>query len=145
MESDVRNTENTGLNPRALKVQFPAFAGIEIIRNSSPAKAGACTFKAWGFSPVFLFLVFLLPLHAQILHAQILPHFRTAADARTYGEAKEQAHQYEAAAGAYELEAAIRQRTGDPQAAEIERRRAERLRTVLTLAVTAPVPVHVPG
>ena len=104
-----------------------------------PAKAGNCFFKARGFSPVFLlFLLFILP---SCLHAQTIPHFRTAADARAWGEAREQAHQYEAAADAYEQEAAIRNRTGDPQAAEIEHRRAERLRTDLVLAITAPVPI----
>ncbi len=86
-----------------------------------------------------LFFFFPLPIHAQTI-----PHFRTAADARAWGEARERAKQYEAAASAYEIEAAIRQRTGDPQAAEIERRRAERLRTTLTLAITGPVPVPGP-
>ena len=133
------NMGNTGLNPHALKVQAPAFAGEEFRIIPMPAKAGNCFFKARGFSPVFLlFLLFILP---SCLHAQTIPHFRTAADARAWGEAREQAHQYEAAADAYEQEAAIRNRTGDPQAAEIEHRRAERLRTDLVLAITAPVPI----
>ena len=44
----------TGLNPRALKEQLPAFAGRRAgYQNvSSPAKAGVRTFKARGFSPV---------------------------------------------------------------------------------------------
>ncbi|MGI4791533.1 MAG: glycoside hydrolase family 26 protein [Janthinobacterium lividum] len=122
------------LNGRALEVQVPACAGIRF-DCSLPAKAGICFTKARGFSPVFLFLL-TFPLHAQTI-----PHFRTAADARAWGEAREQSRQFEAAAEAYEQEAVIRRRTGDPQAAEIEHRRAERLRTELVLAITAPVPV----
>ena len=83
---------------------------------------------------LLLFLFFLLPLHAQSI-----PHFRTAADARAYGEAQERAGQYEAAAGAFEAEAAIRRRIGDPQAAIIQHRRALRLKTDVALAVTSPV------
>ncbi len=37
---------NTGLNPRALREQVPAFAGMKIQRSWSPAKAGACTSEA---------------------------------------------------------------------------------------------------
>ena len=85
---------------------------------------------------LLLFLLFFLLSPA---HAQSLPHFRTAADARAYGEAQERAGQYEAAAGAFEAEAAIRRRTGDPQAAIIQHRRALRLKTDVALAVTAPV------
>ena len=136
-----RNTGNTGLNPRALKGQFPAFAGIKLPGSLFAREGGSLHFKARGFSPVFFLSFLLLP---SLLHAQSLPRFRTAADARAWGEARELAHQYEAAAQAYEIEATIRQRTGDPQAAEIERRRAERLRTVLTLAVTGPVPERGP-
>ena len=84
---------------------------------------------------LFLFLLS-LPLHAQTV-----PHFRTAADARAWGEAKERAAQYEAAASAYEQEAVIRQRTGDPQGADVQHRRALRLKTDVALAVTASVPV----
>ena len=105
-----------------------------------PRSAGSCTSgTARGFSPVF-FVFFLLALSLP-LHAQSVPHFRTAAEARAYGEAHERAHQYEAAAAAYQQEAVIRRRTGDPQAAEIEERRAERIRTDVALAVTAPVPI----
>ena len=130
-----------GLNPRASKEQLPAFAGIGEVHLRIFARAGGrLHFKARGFSPVFS--VFLLLCLLFPLRAQTLPHFRTAADARAWGEARERARQYEAAASAYEVEAAIRQRTGDPQAAEIERRRAERLRTTLTLAITGPVPVR---
>ena len=74
------------------------------------------------------------------LHAQPLPHFRTAAEARARGEAAERSRSYEAAASAYEAEAVIRRRTGDPQAAEIQHRRALRLKTDVVLAITAPVP-----
>ncbi len=84
---------------------------------------------------VFLFLL------ALPLHAQSIPHFRTAADARAWGEAKERAGQYEAAATAYEQEAAIRRRTGDPQGADVQHRRALRLKTDVALAVTGSVPV----
>ena len=92
----------------------------------------------------FLVLLFLLALHGQMAHAQTIPHFPTAADARAWGEAKERAQQYEAAAAAYEQEAVIRRRTGDPQAAEIQLRRAERIRTDIALAVTVPVPNAAP-
>jgi hypothetical protein len=85
---------------------------------------------------VFFLLLLSLCLPA---HAQTIPHFRTAAEARAYGEAHERAQQYEAAAEAYEQEAVIRRRTGDPQAAEIQHRRAERIRTDIALAVTVPV------
>ena len=84
-------------------------------------------------------LLFLLTLVLP-LHAQTVPHFRTAADARTWGEARERAAQYEAAASAYEQEAAIRRRTGDPQGADVQHRRALRLKTDVALAVTASVP-----
>ncbi len=90
-------------------------------------------------------LFFLLFLLTQPLYAQSLPHFRTAADARAYAEAQERAGQYEAAAGAFEVEAAIRRRAGDPQAAIIEHRRALRLKTDVALAVTAPVPMAGPA
>jgi len=84
---------------------------------------------------LLLLLLFPLPLHAQAV-----PHFRTAADARAWGEARERAAQYEAAASAYEQEAVIRRRSGDPQGAEVQRRRALRLKTDIALAVTASVP-----
>ena len=136
-----RNVGNTGLNPRALKGQAPAFAGEDFPNRSDAREGGELHFKARGFSPVFFaFFLFL----AFPLFAQTVPHFRTAADARAWGEARERAGQYEAAASAFETEAAIRLRTGDPQAAEIERRRAARLRTTLTLAITGPVPLHGP-
>ena len=53
----VMRLDFTGLNPRALKKQIPAFAGKEsplfpLVLSLLPAKAGACTFKARGFSPV---------------------------------------------------------------------------------------------
>ena len=83
-------------------------------------------------------LLFLLALPLQ---AQTVPHFRTAADARAWGEAKERAAQYEAAATAYEQEAVLRRRTGDPQGADVQHRRALRLTTNVALAVTASVPV----
>ena len=88
----------------------------------------------------FFFFLTLLPfLHAQTVPGFPVPRFRTAAEARAYGEARERARQYEAAAQAYQQEAVIRRRTGDPQAAEIEDRRAERIKTGVALAVTAPV------
>ena len=84
----------------------------------------------------FLFLLLL----ALPLHAQSVPHFPTAAAARAWGEARERAGQYEAAASAYEQEAVIRRRVGDPQGGEFEHRRALRLKTDVALAVTMPVP-----
>ncbi len=132
-------TVDTGLNPRASKGQFPAFAGIRLGANILAREGGGLHFEARGFSPVSTVLLLLLhltlPLHAQT----VVPHFRTAAEARAYGEAHERARQFEAAARAYEQEAVIRARTGDPQAAEIQRRRAARIRTDVALAVTVPV------
>ncbi len=124
-----------GLNPRAIRVQIPACAGKRAGIFFSPAKAGACLLTALVFSPGFLLFLFL----ALPLHAQSIPHFRTAADARAWGEARERAEQYESAAAAFEAEAVIRRRTGDPQAADIQHRRALRLKTDVALAVTANV------
>ena len=54
-------SRRTGLNPHALKRQFPAFAlatqrgagrGVISSHLSSPTQVEACPFKAWGFSPV---------------------------------------------------------------------------------------------
>ena len=87
---------------------------------------------------ISLFFLFALPL---TLHARTVPHFRTAADARAWGEARERAAQYEDAATAYEQEAAIRRRTGDPQGADVQHRRALRLKTDVALAVTASVQI----
>ena len=42
----------TGLNPRALKGQAPAFAGEESKCLSAAREGGKLHFKAWGFSPV---------------------------------------------------------------------------------------------
>ena len=128
-----------GLNPRSLEVPAPACAGEDKDQPAVPlpAQAGSGFFGARGFSPVLLgALIFLVSLPT---FAQSLPHFRTAADARAWGEARERAGQYEAAAAAYEAEAVIRRRTGDPQAAIIEHRRALRWKTDVALAVTAPV------
>lgn len=90
-----------------------------------------------GRGAILIFFLLTLPLS---LHAQTVPHFRTAADARAWGEARERAAQYEAAASAYEQEAAIRRRTGDPQGADVQHRRALRLKTDVALAVTSSVP-----
>ena len=48
---------HTGLNPHALKVQAPAFAGEDKLATKLlvPAKAGNCFFEARGFSPVIFF------------------------------------------------------------------------------------------
>ena len=96
--------------------------------------SGSPSIGGWGAALLCLFLLGIS------LHAQTLSRFRTAAEARTAGEARERAGQYEAAAAAYEQEAAIRRRTGDPQAADIQHRRALRLKTDIALAVTAPIP-----
>jgi len=94
-------------------------------RGSEPKRAG------W----VLLFL-FALALPT---YAQTVPRFRTAADARAWGGARERARQFEAAGAAYEAESTIRRRTGDPQGADVEHRRAQRLRTDIALAVPVPV------
>jgi len=139
---------NTGLNPRALKCDPPPSRAKMSERFRCRClrcpRRREVAFEARGFSPVSLMFLFCFLLFALPLHAQAIPHFRTAAEARAYGEGREHARQYEAAASAFESEAVIRQRTGDPQAAEIQRRRAARLRTTLTLAITAPVPVKAP-
>lgn len=72
--------------------------------------------------------------------AQAIPSFRTAAAARAWAEAQERTGHYDAAAQAYEQEARLRRVTGDPQAAEVEQRRARRLETDVALAVPGPVP-----
>ena len=62
----------TGLNPRALKRQFPAFAGIKLSQpflTSSPTKVGACPFKARGFSPVAAFILLLAAALSAPAHA----------------------------------------------------------------------------
>ncbi len=101
----------------------PAVPAVETLRAGA---GGALLAAGW--------VLLCLPLHAQ---APL--HFRTAAEARARGEAAERTGQYEAAASAYEAEAVIRRRTGDPQAAEIQHRRALRLKTDVVLAITAPV------
>ncbi|BDI30938.1 hypothetical protein CCAX7_29890 [Capsulimonas corticalis] len=63
------------------------------------------------------------------------PHFRTAADARAWGEKQERLGNYSDAALAYEIESGMRLHQGDPQAAEVERHRALRLATDLRLAI----------
>jgi hypothetical protein len=50
----------------------------------------------------------------------------------------ERAGKYELAGRAYEQEAALWQKCGDPNAAEVQRRRAKRLRTDLVFAAVAP-------
>ena len=45
-------TESTGLNPRSLKVQAPAFAGEDFKNTPLPAQAGSRFTEARGFSPV---------------------------------------------------------------------------------------------
>ncbi len=130
-----------GSNPRALGVHAPEGKGEEKGTGPAalmPAKAGICSFTAPPFRAGLL--LFLLALLVLPLHAQTVPRFRTAADARAWGEARERAGQYEAAGAAYEQEAAIRRRTGDPQGADVQGRRALRLRTNVALAVTAGVP-----
>lgn len=73
---------------------------------------------------------------------QAIPRFSTAATARAWGEAQERAGKQTQAAAAFEAEAAIRRRTGDPQGADVEERRAHRLETSLALAIPGPVPVN---
>lgn len=71
--------------------------------------------------------------------ALTVPHFSTAAAARAWGESRERAGQNEAASSAYEQEAALRRRAGDPQGADVQHRRALRLHTDLALAIPAPI------
>ncbi|MDQ2688532.1 MAG: hypothetical protein M3Y28_11775, partial [Armatimonadota bacterium] len=81
-----------------------------------------------------LWLTIFTASHAQ----QTLPRFGSAAAARTWGEARERAGQYELAGRAYLAEANLRAAMGDPQGAEVERRRAHRLMTDLALAISVP-------
>jgi hypothetical protein len=67
-----------------------------------------------------------------------LPHFRTSASARSWAEREEAKGEYQLAGLAYLEESIMRAMQGDPQAAEVERRRAERLLTDLDLAIAAP-------
>jgi hypothetical protein len=69
-----------------------------------------------------------------------IPDFHTAAAARAWGEAQQRAGNDSAAAEAFTKEAQIRRATGDPQGADVEMRRAQRLETDLALAIPGPVP-----
>ena len=131
--------EDHGAEPPCFKRAIPRLRGHKISRslNFFAREGGGLPFKAWGFSPVVL-LFFLLPLST---HAA---HYSTAAAARAAGEKMERAGQFEAASAAYEQEAVIRRRTGDPQGADVEERRALRLRTDVALAITAPLPTRGP-
>jgi len=64
-----------------------------------------------------------------------LPNFRTAAEARSWAEHAERTGNYADAAAAYQYESTIRRRTGDPQGAEVELRKAQRLKTDIVFAV----------
>lgn len=66
------------------------------------------------------------------------PRFTSAVAARAWAEARERAGQYEPAGRAYLQEANLRAATGDPQGAEVQRRRAHRLLTDLALAISVP-------
>lgn len=88
-----------------------------------------------------LTLFFALPLLTVVLSVSAQPsppRFTSATAARAWGEARERAGQYELAGRAYLAEAALRAATGDPQGAEVERRRAHRLMTDLALAISVP-------
>ena len=86
------STGNTGLNPRALKGQFPAFAlatrrgaGIGQILGLFAREGGGLPFKARGFSPVFpisvaaLLLVALTYGFATLQTERLAPTFTAAA------------------------------------------------------------------
>jgi hypothetical protein len=80
-----------------------------------------------------------------LLPCRAIPSFHTAASARTWAEHAERSGNYADAALAYRYEAGIRRRTGDPQGAEVERRRAERLTTNVVFAIAStsePQPEH---
>ena len=96
------------------------------------------------FPRVALSLVLLLTLGPSLRAApQTVPRFGSAAAARAWGEAHERAGQFELAGRAFLAEAALRAATGDPQGADVERRRAHRLLTDLALAI--PVPAGPPS
>lgn len=69
------------------------------------------------------------------LPCSAIPSFRTAAAARDWAEHAERSGDYADAALAYQTEADIRRRTGDPQGAEVEIRKAQRLRTDIVFAL----------
>jgi len=71
--------------------------------------------------------------------AASVPHFGSAAAARIWAEREERVGDFAGAAQAYQMEAAIRDRTGDPQGAQVELRRATRLATSIAFAVPSDV------
>lgn len=64
-----------------------------------------------------------------------MPTFHTAADARAWAEKEQRLGNYDLAAVAYDKEASLRAAEGDPQAAIVERMKANRLSTSLALAI----------
>ena len=89
-EARLRRRGRNAHNHRCLRPHVPIGA-----EEFAPSQLGA--------HPVVRSFPLLLSLLTLPLHAQTLPHFRTAADARAWGEARERAQQYEAAAQAYEV------------------------------------------
>jgi len=70
------------------------------------------------------------------------PNFRTAADARHWGEAQQRQGNLSSAAVAFDIEAAMYDKLGDHQAAFVERRRSRRMITDLLMAVpSASAPI----
>lgn len=67
--------------------------------------------------------------------ANPMPVFHTAAAARAWADHEARLGNYELAAVAYDDEAALRAREGDPQAAIVEHRKAARFSTDLALAI----------
>src|SRR5579863_9554051 len=67
--------------------------------------------------------------------ASSMPTFHTAAQARAWAEKEQRLGNYDLAAVAYDKEASLRAAEGDPQAAIVERMKANRLSTSLALAI----------
>ncbi len=70
-----------------------------------------------------------------------MPTFHTAASARAWAEKEQRLGNYDLAAVAYDREASLRAEEGDPQAAIVERMKANRLSTNLALAIPRPAPL----
>lgn len=95
-------------------------------------------FRMWR-GRLFLRVFCFAAAGAAILPCRAMPSFRTAAAARAWAEHAERAGDFSDAAAAYRFEAEIRRRTGDPQGAEVERRRADRLDTSIVFAIPTTV------
>lgn len=82
-----------------------------------------------------LFLLCAFLSLASMCVADVVPAFHSSAQVRARGERAERAKNFEDASAAFAQEAKLRAAQGDLQGAEVQRRRAARLHTELTLVV----------